>query len=92
MVKRSEIANGAIVAAKQKKKKTIKGVGVGVEVKVKVEVRDEFRVEVRIEVRIEVRVEVRVQVRVDPSPPSFFHFVLLTKRLEQSGLKAYYGA
>lgn len=60
--------------------------GVGFEVKV--EVRDEFRVEVRIEVRIEVRVEVRV----DPSPPSFFHFVLLTKRLEQSGLKAYYGA
>lgn len=86
MVKRSEIANGAIVAAKQKIKN--KGVGVGVEVKVKVEVRDEFRVEVRIEVRIEVRVEVRD----DPSPPSFFHFVLLTKRLEQSGLKAYYGA
>ena len=79
LVKRSEIANGAIVAAKQKKKKN-KGVGVGVEVKVEVEVRDEFRVEVRIEVRV------------DPSPPSFFHFVLLTKRLEQSGLKAYYGA
>ena len=89
LVKRSEIANGAIVAAKQKKKTTKnKGVGVGFEVKVKVEVRDEFGVEVRIEVRIEVRVEVRV----DPSPPSFFHFVLLTKRLEQSGLKAYYGA
>lgn len=56
LVKRSEIANGAIVAAKQKIKN--KGVGVGVEV------RDEFR--------IEVRIEVRVEVRVGPSPPLVF--------------------